>query len=122
MPLTLSHIGTVNNEPQDNPEPWLTIVEPEPQAIISGGEISLQGTVIPPMETPVIFELITDTGGIIGYALLAVKEPGDKIDFDLQLSYSFITTARDVRLIVRQMTDDHITNAILDSIPLTVMP
>lgn len=122
MTLTLSSNGTNIIEPQENQEPWLTISEPEPQASISGGQIYLRGTVIPQSEMPLLFELITDSGGIIWYTILGVDTPGEPFAFDLQLSYDFITTTQDARLVIRQTTESYNANVVLDSIPLTLMP
>lgn len=120
--LTLTPDGNASLQGQAASEPWLTLTEPEPLATISGGQCRLQGIVIPQTGKPVIFELITDTGGVIGTAQLAVETPGEPADFDLTLYYDFITKARNVRLVVRQTADGYPTPVILDSLPLTVAP
>lgn len=103
-------------------EPWLEIIYPEPLEIIAGGKFTVLGSVTPITENPIIFELITDTGGVIGGVQLAVNQAGKKFSFELPLTYGFISSVRDVRLLVRQTIDGYATNVILDSLPLALAP
>lgn len=103
-------------------EPWLKISSPLPLTEISGGKFTVQGTLTPITSTPVFFDLVTDTGGVIGTSQLSVTTPGQPLDFTLALSYDFITTPRDVRMIIRQSSDTFAATVILDSLPLTLLP
>ena len=109
---------------QSNPASgqWLDITSPEANAALSGGQFTIQGTITPVTDQPVYFELITDSGGTIGTAQLAVGQPGETVPFEITISYGFITTSRDVRLVIRQSMEDYAANVILDSLPLTLAP
>lgn len=122
VPLTLTMDGLNMDETQANHEPWLVLRSPVEGEIISGGQFIISGTVMPPLETPVLLELISDTGGTIGYAFLAVDTPGEPLDFDLKIHYDFITSARDVRLIILQTSKNFSESEILDSVALTLLP
>jgi hypothetical protein len=120
--LTLNADG--ETELQTNPavEQWLTITSPEPGATLSGGAFTIEGTVTPFAEQPVRFELITDSGGQIGSVQLWFSDPGQPVPFALTIRYGFITTERDVRLVIRQTLPDTTVNLVLDSLPLTLAP
>ena len=120
--VILDDSGEVQLQPNPASGQWLDIRSPEPDASINGGSFTVQGTITPVTAKPVLFELISDSGGQIGSAQLAVGQPGETVPFEITLSYGFITTARDVRLVIRQTMDDYAANVILDSIPLTLAP
>ncbi len=120
--LTLTASGATQINPPQYADPWLEITYPEPLDILTGGRFTIQGTITPLTDNPVIFELITDTGGVIGTAQLAVTQVGETISFEQPMSYGFITTIRDVRLVVRQTLDGYGTNVILDSLLLALLP
>ena len=118
----LDESGEVQVQPNPISGQWLDITYPQENASLSGGQFTVQGTLTPMTDRPVYFELITDSGGQIGSAQLAVDQPGETIAFEITLSYGFITTARDVRLVIRQSMVDYAANVILDSLPLTLAP
>jgi len=120
--LTLQSSGTVNIKASDIDASWLQMYRPLPHESFSGGGFRVDGRVTPLTQKPVIFELITDTGGVIGSSQLAVDTPGEPFDFSIPLSYAFITTQRNVRMVIRQTTDPYGMNVILDSLPLTLAP
>ena len=118
----LDESGEVQVQPNPITGQWLDITYPQENASLSGGQFTVQGTLTPMTDRPVYFELITDSGGQIGSTQLAVDQPGETIAFEITLSYGFITTARDVRLVIRQSMVDYAANIILDSLPLTLAP
>lgn len=118
----LDDSGEMQVQPNPASGQWLDITSPEPNASLSGGQFTVKGTLTPVTNRTVYFELITDSGGQIGSAQLAVNQPGETIAFEITLSYGFINTARDVRLVIRQSMDDYAANVILDSLPLTLAP
>jgi len=121
--LTLTSISTDEVLPyQPTDKGWLTINSPSPSDQISGGTFQINGTVIPLTAEPVYFELITDSGGVIGNAFLYIKTPGEPVSFDLPITYNFIGRPRDVRMVVRQASDDYQAPIILDSLLLTLAP
>ena len=120
--LTLNAGGETEIQPNPVSGHWLEIHSPEPGAALSGGSFTIAGTITPATDQPVRFELITDSGGQIGSAQLAVGEPGQTVPFEITISYGFISTARDVRLVIRQTLADYSANLLLDSLPLTLAP
>lgn len=120
--LTLQSDGTATITSPIKHTSWLEIDQPIAQETLSGGNFRVEGRVTPLTQKPVIFELITDTGGVIGSSQLAVEEPDTPIDFSIQLSYAFITSTRNVRMVVRQTADPFGADVILDSLPITLSP
>jgi hypothetical protein len=120
--LTLNADGETELLPNPSIEQWLTITSPEPGATLSGGAFTIEGTVTPFAEQPVRFELISDSGGQIGSVQLWFDETGKPIPFALTISYGFITTERDVRLVIRQTLPETTVNLVLDSLPLILAP
>ena len=103
-------------------QPWLTLNEPQPGAVISASPMLITGTVIPVNSNPIVFELLTERGGAIVSKQLAVEMPGHAIAFEIPLIYPPVTEWRDMRLIVRQSTGLAGVDAILDSLPVIITP
>ena len=120
--VTLNTSGETQINFNSNEDSWLDINYPQSQEIISGGKFTVLGSITPITDKPIIFELITDTGGVIGTAQLAVSQAGEGFSFELPLTYGFISTVRDVRLVIRQTIEGYATAVILDSIPLALAP
>jgi hypothetical protein len=120
--LSLRSAGQSELQPAPTPEPWITIIYPQSFENISGGEFLVKGIAKPVTEKPIIFELITETGGVIGSKQLAVEIVGESFNFEVPLTYSFITSTRDVRLVMRQTVDLYGRNIVLDSLPLFLTP
>lgn len=120
--LTLASNGEAVIQGQPAPSTWLTITSPKEGDSFKGGRFTVEGIITPPTANPVNFELITDSGGVIGTSQLAVDEPGITFQFNISVAYSFITSRRDVRLIVRQTVDPYGSNIVLDSLPISLSP
>lgn len=100
---------------------WLTITAPTPMETISGGNLVVEGTITPITQKPIIFELTTEKGAVIGSKQLAVEEPGNAQSFKIPLTYT-TTITRTVRLVIRQTIDPYAANVILDSLPVILNP
>ena len=121
--LTLASTSPETVLPSQQPvENWLSIHSPTAGTTISGGKFQITGTVTPITDNPIFFELITDSGGVIGNAFLSVSNAGISIDFDLPIYYNYLSMPRDVRLIVRQTAGKYRNTVILDSLLLTLEP
>lgn len=120
--VTLDDGGEVQLLPNPAAKQWLDISSPEPNESLTGGTFYIEGTVTPVNEEPVLFELISDSGGQIGATQMAVGQPDLTFTFRIVISYGFISSPRDVRLIVRQTNEDKTVNVVLDSIPLILAP
>ncbi|MFN2303248.1 MAG: hypothetical protein ACK2TV_05885 [Anaerolineales bacterium] len=120
--LTLQNSGQTQLQASSEQEPWINIISPQPYEFFSSGKFAIKGTAKPITTKPIIFELITETGGVIGSKQLAVDNPGESMSFEVPLSYSFITSTREVRLVMRQTVDPYGENIVLDSLPLFITP
>jgi hypothetical protein len=101
---------------------WLEIKSPSPGSEISGGVFNIEGTLIPQSTNPIIIELMTDSGRVLGNAFLTVETQEDPIDFILPITYVTVSEPQNVRLIIRQSSPSYQTTIILDSLILTLMP
>lgn len=121
-PLKLHSDGENSIIPQSSTSDWLTLTQPQPGDRLWGGTVIVEGTVIPIIDRPAFFELITDSGGQIGSRQLAVQSVGEPITFNITLPYVHIYEERDVRLIIRQTDEVYGENIILDSVPIYLSP
>jgi hypothetical protein len=120
--LTLQSAGQAAIQPSISENDWLTITQPTRMQVISGGSFLVSGRISPLNNNPVVFELMTESGSIIGTSQLDVPTPRETFDFEINLSYDFITHKRDVRLIVRQWSSAFASNVNLDSLPVILLP
>ena len=103
-------------------EPWLVIDEPKPMETIVGGQMTVSGTINPVNGNPIRFDLLKPSGAVVGTIQLLVTNPAETINFNIMLHYAFITETTDIRLVIRQLSDDFATDAILDSVPIYLVP
>lgn len=122
VPLTLKSSGEGRITSQFEMEPWLTLHHPTPGAVISQTPLYVAGSVKPINDRPVIFELINEHGNAIITRQLGVEQPGELIHFQIELPYSPTPTIGDMRLVIRQTSDYPGIIAILDSVPITIVP
>jgi hypothetical protein len=122
VPLTLQGSGESRIEPQLSVDPWLEINQPKPGAVINDSPMIVSGTVRPINDRPVIFELINERGSVIVTRQMAVETVGEMVAFEIPLPYLPSSRIRDMRLVIRQSSGIAGVNAILDSLPLTIVP
>lgn len=120
--VTLLSNGDAQIEPYAGEEPWVTLTQPEPMDIVTGGQLTVAGTVTPRTESPVLLELLDETGRVIGSRQVRVDTPGGSFDFEATLPYYYIKTFTDARLVIRQAISPFNATAILDSIPIGAAP
>ncbi len=120
--ITLGAWGEAQIEPGLEDEPWVTLTEPQPMDIVTGGQLTVGGTIRPLTESPVILELLDETSRVIGSRQVAVESPGTPLNFETTLPYYYIKTFTDARLVVRQNLSPYNSTAILDSLPISVAP
>ena len=105
--VTLSQQDAEIKPPEDENADFL-ITSPERESTLVSGTTIITGWIRPKNANPVIFELITDTGGVIGTQQLLI--PNNFADpyfpFDITFSYITLSRTRDVRLTVRQRDTD----------------
>lgn len=122
VPVILQSSGEARIEMPIEGQPWLLIKHPNPGAEISESPLIVVGTVEPTNDRPVIFELINKNGNTIVTRQLRVDQPGDLIDFEVVLPYLPNSTIQDLRLVIRQTSDLPGIDAVLDSVPIRIVP
>jgi hypothetical protein len=120
--LTLLKDGTARIVSSPVGDAWLEIREPQPEAVLTGGQVRVSGVVTPVTDRNVFLDLVNDSGRVIGTGQLAVDAIGETIEFEISIPYVAITTKSDVRLVVRQTSGIYGVNVILDSVTLTLEP
>ncbi len=120
--VNLTSSGETKLQPAASSPPWVEITQPQPMEEVSGGEFSIIGRVAPVSESPITFELISDSGRVVGSTQLQVDTSGEWLDFKIRLNYTYITKSTGVRLIIRQNCYPYNEIMILDSLQLTAAP
>ncbi len=120
--LTLQSDGNAVFQTLTPSSPWLVITSPEPDDLISGGEIEVTGQVTPLTDNPVFFELYSNSGRILMTIQLAVEQPGTAVDFTLTIPYTIPAEQADALLVIRQSTSPYNETIILDSLSFTISP
>ena len=120
--LDLASSGEAQIQAQLANDPWLTVTHPEPGAMIGESPMLITGTVRPINENPIVFELLNERGGAIVSKQLAVGAPSENLDFEFFLAYPPAANMRDMRLVIRQSAGWLGVEAILDSLPVTIIP
>jgi hypothetical protein len=120
--ISLIENGEALLEPGSGLQPWLSIAEPAPGAVINTPPLRVSGTVIPVNNNPVIFELLNERGKAIISKQLVVGTVGSPLNFEVDLNFLPVNNARDMRLVVRQSTGFPELDAILDSLAITITP
>ncbi|MFH1447011.1 MAG: hypothetical protein ABIG43_06345 [Chloroflexota bacterium] len=121
--LTLTSKDSAINPPRDGQSAFV-ISTPQAGSTHTGDTLQIKGWMHPYNSSAVIFELITETGGIIGSRQLAVPENSYEafIPFEVELPYIFVTSTRNVRLVIRQMGENIPGNVVLVSQQLWIAP
>lgn len=120
--LTLAGNGEAALTSAASSQPWLTLTEPEPGAVINASPMLIKGTAIPVNERPIFIELLNERGGAIVSKQLVVEAPGQALDFEIYLVYPPVRQVQAMRLIVRQPAAFGGVDAILDSLPVFLTP
>lgn len=120
--LSLASSGDDQIRVQFASEPWLTVIEPEPGAVVNEPALDIVGTVTPVNHNPIIFEVLNERGAALVSRQLAVDVPGTPQAFEVRLALPSFSEAQEMRLIIRQPTGFPGVDAILDSLPLTINP
>jgi hypothetical protein len=87
---------------------------PKAEEEISGGVVAVTALVRPVNDTPVILELITEDGRIIGSSKVDVPDPSGDLShtlFEVNISYT-ISERTPVRLTIRQESDNRIAGTV----------
>jgi len=103
-------------------ESWLQVDYPTPGEEIQSSSLVVKGTVRPLNDSPIFISLVNQHKSEVGTRQLPVKIPGEPIDFDIALLFPATTTNQEMRLVIRQAGKIGGVNAILDSIPLRLIP
>lgn len=120
--LTLMSNGSAAFQTLTPESPWLVITSPEPDELISGGEIRVAGQVTPLTANPVFFDLYSNSGRILMTRQLAVERPGNEIDFSIIIPYAVSVEQADALLVISQPASSNNEKIILDSLSLSISP
>ncbi len=120
--LTLQSEGAAKVQSNSTPKAWITLTEPRVGQSFSGGQVKAEGSVTPLSTKPIHFELITESGVVIGSRQLAVDDPGEPAAFIITIPHRAVTTPQEVRLVIRQPADGYVSNIMLDSLTITLIP
>jgi len=120
--LTLQRTGEEIIEIQAPNDPWLSITNPKSGEIITQSPLVVSGTVIPVNSRPIVFELVSESGGVIISKQLPVSQPGVALDFEVPIIFTPSPAAHDMLLVIRQTAQDYHADIILDSLPLILSP
>ena len=101
---------------------WIAIEETEHRDTTTGMELIVKGTVVPLSSRPVFFDLIDDTGRVIGSRQLVAKTPGEPQDFSITVIYPHNHNTQSAQLVIRQASDSIPTDIILDRLPINLEP
>ncbi len=99
--LILLAVGQSDINPSSAMQEAIIIEQPTPLALIQGGNLLVTGKARPNTDLPLMVQLITEDGNIVGQRLTAVstRPPGGYGDFFVEVPYK-VTTLTPVRLIV----------------------
>ena len=101
--LLLLSAGYAEINPPGNLDERCTLDTPSPGARISKGTLTVSGQMRPFNSQPLVMELVTTSGAVVGSKMIAVQPAPDDnyIPFEADISYN-ITAATWVRLTLRQ--------------------
>lgn len=112
------------NPPAYSDAPYL-IRYPEQNQTIKGGILLLQGLANPVNESPLIIELVTEDGNIVGSNTISVAAPSGDLShtpFILDIPYT-VNAIAPVRLTIRQESTGRIPGTVaLSSMTLVIEP
>jgi len=112
------------NPPAYSDAPYL-IRYPEQNQTIKGGILLLQGLANPVNESPLIIELVTEDGNIVGSNTISVAAPSGDLShtpFILDIPYT-VNASAPVRLTIRQESTGRIPGTVaLSSMTLVIEP
>ena len=120
--LLLSQDNSSINIAKDSQSNFI-IISPAENTLLSHGKFPVSGWIRPVEQTPVIFELLSDTGGLISSRQIAIPKDyaGEYFFFDINIPFS-IPRIRNAILIIRQMGSSIPGNIALESFTFQVSP
>lgn len=101
--LLLLSAGFAEINPSDNLDERCTLDTPSPGTRISKGTLTVSGQMRPLNDQPLVIELVTVSGAVVGSKMVAIRPAPDDsaVPFETEISYS-IPVATWVRLTIRQ--------------------
>lgn len=111
------------NPPAITEEPYL-IWSPEPEGIVSGGLLIIEALARPVNDSPLIIELITESGGILSVKQVNIPAPSGELShtpFTVEIPYK-VNEETPVRMILRQEGSRIAGNVALVSQEITLLP
>lgn len=120
--LSLSRDDSSINEAKDSQSNFI-IISPSEDSLLSHGKFPVSGWIRPMEQTPVILELLSETGGLISSRQISIPEEndGDYFFFDVVIPYS-VPRILNAILVIRQMGSEIPGNVALESFTYQVSP
>jgi len=120
--LVLSQENSSIKNTKDNQSNFI-IISPLENTLLSHGKFPVKGWIRPLEQTPVIFELLSETGGLISSRQISIPKDiaGDYFFFDINIPFT-IPRIRNAILIIRQMGSTIPGNIALESFTFQVSP
>jgi len=120
--LLLSQVDPSISKAKDSQSNFI-IISPVENTLISHGKFPVSGWIRPLEKTPVILELLTETGSLISSRQVAIPEDnnGDYFFFDVVIPYS-VPRILNAILVIRQMGSTIPGNIALESFTYQVSP
>jgi len=121
--LVLLSMGEAQINPPDAGLTSIVIRQPTYLQVIKGGTLHIEGLVRPLNDTPLLAELLTQTGGMIGSRQISItNQPiGTYRPFSIDIPYTFSQEAN-IRLVISQQGDPIPGVAILNSVLIWLEP
>jgi len=120
--LMLSQDNSSITKAKDNQSNFI-IISPVENTLLSHGKFPVKGWIRPLEQTPVIFELFSDTGGLISSRQISIPKDsaGEYFFFDINIPFA-VPRIRNAILIIRQMGSTIPGNIALESFTFQVSP
>jgi hypothetical protein len=120
--LLLSRDNTSINKTNDSQSTFI-IISPAENSLLSHGRFPVSGWIRPLEQTPIILELLTETGGLVSSRQIAIPQEnaGDYFYFDVVIPYS-VPRILNAILVIRQMGSEIPGNIALESFTYQLSP
>jgi hypothetical protein len=107
--LILLSIGQDDPNPPGSDQEAVVVLEPLPNKLIQGGTLLINGLTSLPPEIPLLAELVTAQGKVVGYRQAGItdSDPGSYASFSAEIPYQ-VESPTWVRLTIRQESGSRI--------------
>jgi hypothetical protein len=119
--LILLSLGEDQLNPQDDGLDPFVIMQPKINETVSGGTVTISGMARPINGSPIILELFTQEGNLIGTRQVSLPPGKGFLPFKVEITYT-VSQIRNIRLVIRQSGKRISGTAALSSMVFQVKP